>query len=197
MIKKLKKLLKKKYKKGSERSTFTLEQLEKKLKEMTKEDLTSLLYKKTKDMQYKDVRVNKIKFLKIGAKYYINYELIFFNLIQIAPNYRDFAMRNFSFNPKTSSISFNDQIIQEYYNALCKAYSIDSVKIKREYKTLSINCFYFKENLLQIPKEIASLLEVKGVKFKCAREGKKIYSSKYYDFFYMSHKYITFQDNAQ
>jgi len=175
----------------------TLEDLYKKFATMSKDELTMLLYVQTDNMRYKDMRANKIKFLKIDEKYYINYELLFFNILQIIqPHYKEFAIKHFSYVPVRNSISFDEDVIEEFYYTLCDWYGIEECTCRREYKILSIKNLYFKENLLEIPKEIAHTLKGKGVSFKDAICEKN--SSNYRDckFFNMSYKYIILRDNV-
>lgn len=69
-------------------------------------------YVQTKNMTYKDMRVNIIKFLNIDGNYYINYELIFFNILQIVqPNYKEFAIIYFHFCSEKNAIFFNEKVV--------------------------------------------------------------------------------------
>jgi len=176
----------------------TMEELLLKFESMSKEELTKILYIQTENMKYKDMRANKIKFLKVDENYYVNYELIFFNILQIIqPSYKPFAIKYFSLIPERDSVSFNESTVRKYYEALFTSYCLGSTIEKRKYMKLSIKNFYFKVNLLKIPIEIVTELKRKGVSFKDAITEKNYNYCRDCKFFHMSYKYIILQDNVQ
>lgn len=174
----------------NKKDPFSLDFLYKKVSNMNKEKLTTLLYLQTKSMEYRDKRANEIKFLKINGDYYINYELIFLNIVQIlAPSHIEFAAKHFRYNPNTGAVIFNEEVVEKYFSVLYLHHNIKGSTPKRVYKSLSIKNFFFKVNLLQIPKEIALSIEQDGVEFKHAiKEDSNSYKNK--NTFMMSYKYI-------
>lgn len=175
----------------------TMEDLLLEFESMSKEELTKILYIQTNNMKYKDMRANKIKFLRVDENYYVNYELIFFNILQIVqPSYKPFAIKYFNLIPERNSVSFDEGPVQKYYEALCTSYCISDSTEKRKYMKLSIKDFYFKVNLLKIPIEIVTDLKKKGVSFKDAISEKNYNYCRECKFFHMSYKYIILRDNV-
>ncbi len=142
----------------------TLEQLDSYIKKMSKKELIKILH--AEYVNFKNNEANKLKFIFIDEKYYISYDMLFYNLAHLAThNNLDFANKFLIRDTYPNLMSEYNEYINTIFTSLYQHYNIVEQPPEREYRIISVHNFTAKINLLQIPYWIVLIIQKEGILF--------------------------------